>query len=111
MILKKVSRYNYGEQYAINLIKFTAVLYGNNFHVFIKILYIFVIELHTTRIYLHIFMKMHAADRGGVAIQCVYALTRVRVPHLQCAVSRPADDDVSGHLWWPYTTCMPYQSP
>ena len=48
--------------------------------------------------HLHAAVQVHTAHGGRVSVERVHALTSVRIPHLQCAVSRATDDEVSGHL-------------
>lgn len=46
-------------------------------------------------------MQMHAPDGGSVAVECVQALARFRIPDFQGAVCAAADDDGARHLWGP----------
>lgn len=43
-------------------------------------------------------VEMHAAHRGGVAVQGVYAFSSLSVPDFQSSVCGSTDDDVVPHL-------------
>lgn len=47
---------------------------------------------------LPLLVQMHAAHRGGVSVQSMYAFSSLSVPDFQSPVCRSTDDDVVPHL-------------